>query len=113
MNTSRRGAEGNGAEAKHGLRYEQIDEIEEPSEVMYNYHRVKPLLLIQIIRPKLSEKNPQFKLFDSNCPTISVFLPGKTSVPVQEETYYRNTVSIMIDEAELECDEDEEIDFYQ
>jgi len=113
VNSSRRVAEGNGADAKHGLRYEQIDEIEEPSEVMYNYHRVKPLLLIQIIRPKLSEKNPQFKLFDSNCPTISVFLPGKTSVPEQEETYYRNTVSIMIDEAELECDEDEEIDFYQ
>ena len=112
VNSSRRVAPG-ASYARNGLKKQQIDDIEVPSEVMYNFHREKPLLLIQIIKPQLTENNSQFKLFDSNCPTISVFFPGKSSVPIQEEIYFRNTVAKMIDEAEFEYDEDEETDFYQ
>ena len=79
---------------------------------MYNDIREKPLLLIQMIRLEVAENNSQFKLSDSNCPTISVFLPGKSSVKIIEKTYYRNTVAKMIEEEEFVYEEDEELEHY-
>jgi hypothetical protein len=114
VNKQRRVAGFKGNDAKWGLTIEQVPNLED-SEVVYNEHRKKPLLVIQVFHPKPADNKSEFKITDSNCVTISVLFPGKTEIPIKEEKVYINSVAQLLGNIGIDEDEgeDEESDYYQ